>query len=44
MIRTNKTRHTKLHEILSENVDQLQVFVIINKEGMRINADVNKQN
>ena len=28
----------------SANVDQMQVFVIINKDGMKINADVNAKN
>ena len=26
------------------NIDQMQVFVIINKDGMKINADVNAKN
>ena len=26
------------------NVDQMQVFVIITKDGMKINADVNVKN
>ena len=28
-------------EVVSANVDQMQVFVIINKDGMKINEDVN---
>ena len=28
----------------SANVDLMQVFVIINKDGMKINADVNGKN
>ena len=28
----------------SANVDQMPVFVIINKDGMKINADVNAKN
>ena len=28
----------------SANVDQMQVFVIINKGGMKIDADVNAKN
>ena len=28
----------------SANVDQMQVFVIISKDGMNINADVNAKN
>ena len=31
-------------EVVSANVDQMQVFVIINKDGMKINADVNAKN
>ena len=31
-------------KIVSANVDQMQVFVIINKDGMKINADVNVKN
>ena len=29
---------------VSENVDQMQLFVIINKVGIKINADVNAKN
>ena len=31
-------------EVVSANVDQMHVFVIINKDGMKINADVNAKN
>ena len=31
-------------KLKSANVDQMQVFVIINKDGMKINADVNAKN
>ena len=31
-------------EVVSANVDQMQVFDIINKDGMKINADVNAKN
>ena len=29
---------------VNENVDQMQVFVIINNVGLKINADVNVKN
>ena len=29
---------------VNKNVDQMQVFVIINKSGMKIKADVNVKN
>ena len=44
MSRTNETRFTKWHENVSVNVDQMQLFVIINKNRMKINADVNVKN
>ena len=31
-------------KLVNVNVDQMQVFVIINKDGMKINADVNVKN
>ena len=31
-------------KLVSANVDQMQVFVIINKDGVKINADVNVKN
>ena len=31
-------------KLVSENVDQMQVFLIINKDGMKIYADVNAKN
>ena len=31
-------------KLVSANVELMQVFVIINKDGMRINADVNAKN
>ena len=36
------TQNGKKH--VNENVDQMQVFVIINNVGMKINADVNVKN
>ena len=30
--------------IVNENVNQIQVLVIINKNGMKINVDVNVKN
>ena len=40
MSRTNETRHIEWHV----NVDYMQVFVTINKDGMKTNADVNVKN
>ena len=31
-------------KLVNRNVDQMQVFVTINKDGMKINADVNAKN
>ena len=31
-------------KLVSANVDQMQVFRIINKDGMKVNADVNAKN
>ena len=31
-------------KLVSVNVDQMHVFIIINKDGMKINADVNAKN
>ena len=31
-------------KLVSANIDQMQVFVIINKYGIKINADVNVKN
>ena len=44
ILRTKETRYLKWHETLSANVEQIQVFVTINKDGMKINADVNAKN
>ena len=41
MSRTNEARYIKC---VSVSVNQMQVFVIINKNGMKINADVNAKN
>ena len=40
----NETRHTELHEMCNANVGQMQVFVIITKDGMKIKTDVNVKN
>ena len=42
--RTNEKRYIKWHELENGNVAQMQVFVIINKDGMKINAYVNAKN
>ena len=39
---TNETRHIEWHETC--NAYQMQVFVRINKGGIKINADVNAKN
>ena len=44
MSRTNETRYIKWHETLTVNVDQMQLFVIINNDGLKINVDVNVKN
>ena len=31
-------------KLVIANVDQMQLFVIMNKNGMKINADVNAKN
>ena len=31
-------------KLVSANVDQMQVFVIMNKDGMKTNADVDAKN
>ena len=31
-------------KLVGENVDLMQVFAIINKDGIKINADVNVKN
>ena len=42
--RTNETRFIKWHKNVSVNVDQKQLFVIINNNGIKINVDVNIKN
>ena len=42
--RTNETRFIKWHKNVSVNVDQKQLFVIINNNGIKINVDVNVKN
>ena len=44
MSRTNETRFIEWHETCKFSVDQLQLFVIINNVGIKINADVNAKN
>ena len=44
MSRTNATRHIKWHETCKCKCRLMQVFVIINKDGIMINADVNVNN
>ena len=44
MSRTNETRFIEWHEKCNVNVDQMQLFVIINNVGIKINVDVNVKN
>ena len=44
MSRTNETRHIKWHKKVSAYVDQTKLFVIINKNGIKINVDLNVKN
>ena len=44
LTRTNETRHIKWHKNVSAYVDQIKLFVIINKDGIKINVDVNAKN
>ena len=44
MSRTNETRHINGMKHVSVNVDQMQVFVIINSDGIMINVNVNVKN
>ena len=44
MSRTNETRFIKQHEKCKCKVDQMQLFVIINNDGIKINVDVNVKN
>ena len=44
MSRTNETRFIKWHENVTVNVDQMQLFVIINNDEIKINVDVNVKN
>ena len=41
MSRTNETRYINRMKLVNINVDQMQVFLIINNDGMKINAGVN---
>ena len=40
MSRTNETRHIKCIKHVDVDVDLMQVFVTINKDGMKTNTDV----
>ena len=44
MSRTNETNYIKRHETCKCKSRPEQLLVIINKDGMRINADVNAKN
>ena len=38
ILRTNETRYIK--QLVSANIDYMQVFIIINNNGMKITGDV----
>ena len=40
----NQTKHTERHKTCKCKCRSIQVFVIINKDGMKINVGVNKEN
>ena len=42
--RTNETRFIDGMKNVSVNVDQMQLFLIINKDGIKINVDMNVKN
>ena len=44
MSRINETRFIEWHEKCKLNVDQMQLFVMINNDGIKINVDVNVKN
>ena len=44
MSRTNETRHIVGIKLVNVNVDEMQVFVKINRDGMKTNADVHVKN
>ena len=44
MSRTNETNHTEWHKTCKYKCRLIQVFVTINKDGMKANADVNVKN
>ena len=44
MPRTNERRHINGTKLVNTNVDEMQVFVIMNKVGIMMNADVNAKN
>ena len=41
---SNQTKHIEWHKTCKGKADQIQVFLIINKDGMKINASVNVEN
>ena len=44
MPRTNETRHIEWHKTCKCKCNYMQVFVTINKDGMKTNADMNVKN
>ena len=44
MTLTNETRHIKWHETCKCYVDQRELFVIANNDGIKINVDVSMKN
>ena len=44
MSRTNETRFREWHETCKCKLNQMQLFVIINNVGIKINVDVNAKN
>ena len=44
MSRTNETGSVNVSVNVSVNLDQMQLFVIINNIGIKINVDVNVKN
>ena len=44
MSQSNETRHIKWHESVNAYVDQIELFVIVNNYGIKINVDANVKN
>ena len=44
MSRSNEARLIDGMKLVNVNVDQMQLFVIINKDGIKINAGLNVKN